>query len=122
MESSDLSFKVSDPPDSYVARATESHRAGANPVKDSEEERRWSSQWDPPLNLDKCKLRAANVDHFRNGPLLCLSEVRDLWVTFTHDFHPFRQSQMAVDKARGVVTRRHATMSCDQRKVLLPLY
>lgn len=64
----------------------------------------------------------ANLDQASSGPPRCVSEVKQLGVIVTYERHVSRWSQVAANKARGVVTRLRTTKSSNQNVVSLPSY
>ena len=98
--------------------------AGQDLERDVETVRRWSTQWDLPLNLAKCQLLTTRADAQAEGELGLqhVSEVKDLGVIISKDFKPALQCQAAASKARGVLFMICAAISCRQPNVFITLY
>ncbi|MGL5622948.1 RNA-directed DNA polymerase, partial [Cetobacterium sp.] len=98
--------------------------AGEELKKDIEVVKRWSLEWDLPLNHEKCQILGIDKEniHGAPNPYPCVSEVKDLGVMITKDLKVARQCLYAASKARTELFRLCATISCKRSEIFLPLY
>ncbi|CAH8567491.1 unnamed protein product [Dicrocoelium dendriticum] len=88
----------------------------------------WSSQWDLPLNANKCQLLTSSGSGIAvQSPvgslsLRCTDEARDLGVIVANNFKPSAQCRHAANKARHELFRLRRALSNTKAEVFLPLY
>ena len=97
---------------------------GKELAHDIEAVHRWSTQWDLPLNVDKCQVLTSRIEADSGSGLQLqkTSEVKDLGVIITNDFKPSRQCLKAANKARGELFKLRNGVTCRKRSVFLPMY
>ncbi|CAH8548830.1 unnamed protein product [Dicrocoelium dendriticum] len=88
----------------------------------------WSSQWDLPLNANKCQLLTSSGSGIAvqssvgSLSLRCTDEARDLGVIVANNFKPSAQCRHAANKARHELFRLRRALSNTKAEVFLPLY
>ena len=98
----------------------------ASLVEDLQAIQRWSTEWDLPLNLAKCRLLTEKrEDHLpltETVSISTVSEMRDLGTTVTADYKPASQCILAAKRARRELFRLRRVLSCRKAEVFIPLY
>ena len=90
----------------------------------------WTTTWDLPLNVTKCKRLTALKDNIQNrhlgindqDALERVDQMRDLGVQVTSDFKPRTQCLAAAKKANKALHQLRRTVISRDPKILVPLY